>query len=151
MYLWCYWEKVAFAVLRGAWVSPLPDSSTAVMQGPRGFSPSPQSPVLHRAPPEGWQLGSELTVGNYGGSMFVEKQHCVLGGVGGKSCWKRWLVCLLMLTRLILFIYDLVEIPKHPKDKVWKLCCKLVPLKSKQTMNPWFNYSRNFPDFSAIM
>lgn len=57
----------------------------------------------------------------------------------------------LMLTRLlILFISDLVEIPRHPKDKVWKLCSKLVPLKSKQTMNPRSNYTRNFPDFSAL-
>lgn len=53
-----------------------------------------------------------------------------------------------MLTRLlILFISNLVKTPRHPKDKVWKLSCKLVPLKSKQTMNPWSNYTRNFPAF----
>ena len=90
-------------------------------------------------------------LGNYGGNVFVEKQHCALGGAGGKSCCKRQLRCQLMLTRpLNLFISNLVEIPRHPKDKVWRLSCKLVPLKSKQTMNLWSNYTRNFPDISAV-
>lgn len=57
------------------------------------------------------------------------------GRCAGKSCWKGLPGCQLMLTRLsILFLSNLVEIIRHPKDKVWKLPCKLVPFK-EQTNN----------------
>lgn len=153
VYLWCYWQKVAFSVLRGVWMSPLPHSSTA---GPERLLPITPAPCPAQAPPEEWQLCTELTVGNCG-ELHRIKHVCGAAALcarkcGGKSCWKRWSVCQLMLTRLlILFISDLAKIPRHPKDKVWKLCRKLVPLKNKQTMNPWSNYTRNFPDFSAVM
>lgn len=114
--------------------------------------PGPELPKHERwAPTEERQLPSENPGEWWREGVCGETAPCA-GRCGGKSCWKRGLGCRLMLTRLlILFLSDLVEIPRHPKDKVWKLSCKLVPLKSKQTMNPWSNYTRNFPDFSALM
>lgn len=73
-----------------------------------------------------------------------ETELCA-GRCAGKSCWKGQSGCQLMLTRLsILSVSNLVEILRHPKDYIWKLPCKLVPLKCKQTMNPWSNYHQEF-------
>lgn len=73
-----------------------------------------------------------------------ETELCA-GRCAGKSCWKGQSGCQLMLTRLsILSVSNLVEILRHPKDYIWKLPCKLVPLKCKQTMNLWSNYHQEF-------
>lgn len=152
LYLWCYWGEAAFGVLGGARRTPLPPKSAA-----RSASPHHRAAWSRAA--ETWAVGTDWgTAAAWWKSWGTVEGRCLwrngpwAGRCGGKSCWKRGLGCRLMLTRLlILFLSDLVEIPRHPKDKVWKLSCKLVPLKSKQTMNPWSNYTRNFPDFSALM
>lgn len=70
---------------------PLARQQHCTDAGPKGLLPVTPAPCPARAPPEERQLCRELTVGNHGGNMFVEKQHCVLGGVGrnpaGRDGW----------------------------------------------------------------
>lgn len=149
--------KSSFRDAQGCLEDPLARQKRCAAAGPRGLLPitAPPGPELPKhkqwAPPEEQQVRCEHPGELWRERVCGETAPCA-GRCGGKSCWKRRLGCQLMLTRLlILFISDLVEIPRHPKDKVWKLSFKRVPLKSKQTMNSWSNYTRNFPDFSAVM
>lgn len=70
------------------------------------------------APPEEWQAHSENPGELWRERVCGETGPCA-GRCGGKSCWKRWLRCQLMLTRLlILFISNVVKIPRHPKESL---------------------------------
>lgn len=66
----------------------MPDRSSGLLQGPEGFSPPPHLPVRScQSTSDQHHLRNRSHVvkipGNYGGNVFVEKQHRVLGGVGG--------------------------------------------------------------------
>lgn len=129
-------------VLPGAWTTPCRDEWHTAAE-PQGF--------LQIAPPPagGHNLKSNICVSETLGELWRERAcgetALCTGRCAGKSCWKGQPGCQLMLTRLsILFLSNLVEILRHPKDKVWKLSCKLVPLKSKQIMNPQSNYHQEF-------
>lgn len=128
--------RAAPTMLRGAC------RTLVLLLGSRHFSISPHCLQWWVQPEEQQQCRENLGIIE---GMGLQRNRSVCWEVCGKILLEGTSGCQLMLTRLsILSVSSLVEILRHPKDYIWKLPCKLVPLKCKQTMDPWSNYHQEF-------